>query len=500
MKKIFTIILMLSILPLSSCKGEELKEHTLTFVANNNTTITKIETHKYKDEFNLAKNTFTYSRHEFIGWSNDPIGAVEYYDEYPYVMPDKDVTLYAKWEHTGYFILFDNNGGEGTMEPALHWGGEMFILPKCTFTKEGYIFAGWATHEMGQVEVKDRGTYYMPNNDVILYAKWNFNGHKLTLDYQLDGVKDEVINLHHKDEYELPENKYVKEGYHFAGWALSPSDEIIVGDKETIIMPNNDLTLYAIWDENICNLSFHPNSGTGNMTNIIDQQGNIITLPPCSYNKEHYIFKGWSTSPTGEVIYADGDTITLPDVEELILYAIWEYSVFITVNLNDGTIDNQKIKTYQVPLNQSIDLLKDVGSPIPDNTNELFVGYKNASNNKFVLSTRSMSDETYEAIYYDYHEEASKTFIFDISEARKEYGETYTSFVVDIGVAIENSYNYIEVSWGDLSSDQYGNKEIINEATHHLSHIYNGENGTFEIKIYGLYSQISDLYITPVEN
>ena len=112
MKRLFSFILMLSILPLSACGGEEIKEHTLTFVANNLTTISKTETHRYKEEFNLAENTFTYSRHQFVGWSNAPDGNVEYGDTDTFVMPDKDVTLYAKWEHMGYFILFDNNEGE----------------------------------------------------------------------------------------------------------------------------------------------------------------------------------------------------------------------------------------------------------------------------------------------------------------------------------------------------------------------------------------------------
>ena len=487
---------MLSILPLSACGGEEIKEHTLTFVANNLTTITKTETHRYNEEFNLTENTFTYSRHQFVGWSNAPDGDIEYYDTESFLMPDKDVTLYAKWQHMGYFILFDNNEGEGTMEPVLHTAGELFILPKCTFTKEGYTFAGWATHPMGQVEVSDHGTYYMPEDDVILYAKWNFDGYDLTLDYQLPHAAKYITKLHYKDDFVLPKNQYEKAGYHFAGWSLEPEGEVIIGDNEQIVMPKENLTLYAIWEENICTISFDSNSATGNMKNILDQQGKTIDLPRCTFIKDHYSFKGWSTSKDGEVIYKDCASIVLPNEESLTLYAIWEYVVTITINLNEGSIRGESIKIYQLPLNESLDLIKEVGIPTPSNPNKTFIGYKNAFNNKYVVNTKSSDDETYNAIYYDYNnDEATANLEYDMAQAKIDHPDYENVRNIGIGVIINNALNYIRVDWGDGHSEYVGEQSIVIEEIHYIKHTYENDADSYSIKIYGPYEQITEIIV-----
>ena len=78
---------------------------------------------------------------------------------------ESDKDIYANWESvaTGeYEILFDVNGGSGTM--ASGWGdyGDEFELPECSFiAPEGYYFAGWEV----------RGDTFMPGDTFTVEGK-----------------------------------------------------------------------------------------------------------------------------------------------------------------------------------------------------------------------------------------------------------------------------------------------------------------------------------------
>ena len=71
-----------------------------------------------------------------------------------------------------YTVTFDANGGSGTIESITEIVGTEITLPESTFTKDGYIFAGWNTKDDGT------GTNYADKAkitvtaDITLYAKW----------------------------------------------------------------------------------------------------------------------------------------------------------------------------------------------------------------------------------------------------------------------------------------------------------------------------------------
>lgn len=81
-------------------------------------------------------------------------------------------------------VTFVANDGNGTMEPvkiANGGSGEYYTLPKCTFTREGYDFAGWLiTGTVSDVPndpfpVKDEqwgGTWLYAFSDLTLKASW----------------------------------------------------------------------------------------------------------------------------------------------------------------------------------------------------------------------------------------------------------------------------------------------------------------------------------------
>ena len=72
---------------------------------------------------------------------------------------------------TTYTITFDANGGAGTITSVTEVAGTEITLPENTFTKDGNIFAGWATSADGDVSYYDKATITVTGN-ITLYAKW----------------------------------------------------------------------------------------------------------------------------------------------------------------------------------------------------------------------------------------------------------------------------------------------------------------------------------------
>lgn len=90
-------------------------------------------------------------------------------------------TLYAQWKISAYTVSFNANGGTGSMTAKSVTIGSSVTLPKCTFTKSGYVFAGWATSSNGFVAYGDCVSI-TPTANVVLYAQWISNAKYMVID------------------------------------------------------------------------------------------------------------------------------------------------------------------------------------------------------------------------------------------------------------------------------------------------------------------------------
>lgn len=85
-------------------------------------------------------------------------------------------TFYAHWTFNRYSVIFDANGGEGTMGPQELMVSTAANLSECDFSRSGYAFMGWSTEPDGEVaytnaaEVLDLA--YEQGASVTLYAVW----------------------------------------------------------------------------------------------------------------------------------------------------------------------------------------------------------------------------------------------------------------------------------------------------------------------------------------
>ena len=105
-------------------------------------------------------------RYTFTGWSPEVVVAEE------------DATYTAQYSATArvfYTIIFNANGGEGSMEPQRFEVGVDTALNANAFTRESYNFIGWNTAADGSgATYADEGAILELTGDMTLYAQWQF--------------------------------------------------------------------------------------------------------------------------------------------------------------------------------------------------------------------------------------------------------------------------------------------------------------------------------------
>lgn len=147
---------------------------TVTFKANGGIGEMSPQTFEAGEPQSLSPNAFYYQNYYFLGWNTDPNGRGRDFENEQHITLSADMTLYAQWEiyYNTYFVLFDANGGEGTMEPQAFKKNESKKLNANTFTRESYIFKNWNTKADGSgYSIVDEYSIQIGSN-LMLYAQW----------------------------------------------------------------------------------------------------------------------------------------------------------------------------------------------------------------------------------------------------------------------------------------------------------------------------------------
>jgi uncharacterized protein (TIGR02145 family)/uncharacterized repeat protein (TIGR02543 family) len=289
----------------------------------------------------LTTNAFSKPGWTFDGWATSPTGIVAYKDGASYTMGTTDVTLYAKWSAKVYNITFDKNdaGAAGTMSTQPIYAGSSAPLATNAFTKAGASFAGWALSPTGVVVYVDKADYTMGTSDVTLYAKWTANSYTISFDKNDAAAAGTMTTQSIASGAAAPlnVNTYSKAGWVFTGWATSPTGAVAYADGSSYTMGAANVTLYALWSQNVLKVTFDKNDplATGTMTEQSIASGSVVPLKNNSFSKVGYYFAGWATSPTGPVAYADGGNFIMGN-SNVVLYATWSLITY-TLNVSSAT-------------------------------------------------------------------------------------------------------------------------------------------------------------------
>lgn len=126
--------------------------YTISFESNGGTGLMDNISVSSGDTVILPNNTFVYAGFDFAGWALSKDGDAVYSDGQA-VTVNNNITLYAVWSLSDnpviYTVIFDGNGGSGSMDNQLFNVGENKALSSNLYYYDGYTFAGWSTSDKG---------------------------------------------------------------------------------------------------------------------------------------------------------------------------------------------------------------------------------------------------------------------------------------------------------------------------------------------------------------
>lgn len=203
----------------------------------------------------LSENTFTKEDYRFAGWNTSADGTGTSYVDKASITSNlvalgETVKLYAQWEYVGsYTVIFDANGGAGTMSSQKISRDVEAALSQNAFTKSGYAFMGWNTSADGsgtsyadKVVVKNLAA---ADDSITLYAIWE---QFKTVSFDANGGTGTMTSAFAdaSGAYTLPENGFTApDGKRFKCWSVNGT-EMAVGD---IITLTENITVTAVWAE-----------------------------------------------------------------------------------------------------------------------------------------------------------------------------------------------------------------------------------------------------------
>lgn len=252
---------------------------------------------------------------------------------------------YYRWTMPGrYSITYHLNGGENnSLNPKFYLAGY-----PCNIydpMRSGYDFTGWYFDE-GLTQKLE--TSYLPSDTAgkqDLYAGWTPIAYGIT--YRLNGgtnAADPVTSYTiETDTFTL--RAPTKAGCRFDGWYTDsaftePITEVVKGST-------GNLTLYAKWIEGGKTINYELDGGTNAADNpwgYFSTDGTVRLQDP---TKKGYDFKGWYKESTYETrVYNLTSSLM---VEDLTLYAKWEFHTYKVTYIDGGTHSNPASYTIEMP-------------------------------------------------------------------------------------------------------------------------------------------------------
>jgi len=118
----------------------------------------------------------------FLGWNTNRYGYGTWrYPNDTFVMPARNIRLYAQWQRiprATYQVIYHGNGHTGGIvpvdtQPSRAAGDTVAVQGPGNMVREGFTFLGWNTQPGGGgTQYAPGATFIMPNANVNLYAQW----------------------------------------------------------------------------------------------------------------------------------------------------------------------------------------------------------------------------------------------------------------------------------------------------------------------------------------
>lgn len=274
-------------------------------------------------------------------------------------------------------VYFNNNGGEGDMDPQTYTRGIFQTISPNTFTYPLSVFKEWNTEPNGTGTSFDNEENITTIASMTLYAQWYHPQHQSLTEtacgsynwtsgtgstYAESGTyyhthtdihgctQVDTLYLTVNPVYSFPESYTLSASYTPYVWHGDSlmTTGVYYDSLVTVKGCDSVYTLnLTVTDSDKVAITFNNNGGSGEMT----QQKVNINMPTAikanTFTNSYWYFAGWNTQADGEgTSYADGASITLS--APITLFAQWKTWCTGTPKaseIGDGRID--KVKDHQ---------------------------------------------------------------------------------------------------------------------------------------------------------
>jgi len=231
----------------------------INFLPNGGTGEMASQVITYNTKQNLSLNEFTKENNRFFHWNTYANNTgTSYEDGAEYSASNINgatINLYAIWG-TNSTIVFNANGGDGSMDPQVVPYNIATALDANQFTKQNENFAWWNT------AANNSGTKYMDGADytadsinggtINLYAIW---GKKTIIEFNSNGADGGVAMSPQSVDFgttaTINTNTYTYTDKRFRGWNTQPDGTGTTysenGGLAATKLEGETITLYAIW-------------------------------------------------------------------------------------------------------------------------------------------------------------------------------------------------------------------------------------------------------------
>lgn len=306
-------------------------------------------------ELRIGNNFFTKNDAAFDCWNTRPNGTgVTFFpgDKYTFDEDSQDLTLYAQWT---YPVIFDSNGGFGSIQEMTVFEKRDFSIPSNSnyITRTGYAFIGWNTKADGTGDEYIDGDTIPASKvtgPITLYAQWDkeYTIIFVSNDGSNQMMEPQVILKSTLDEagiegVTLNANIFTRDNYIFTGWnTLAAGGGDYFDDEDKVRADDFDsistLKLFAQWEHEII-ITFKPGYDSSlSRTQSVAKGKAVKELEANTFIRTQYLFKNWKTDD-GK-IYVDKGYIPAEYVtNDFTLTAQWVGPLTIM----DTVIDNNSV-------------------------------------------------------------------------------------------------------------------------------------------------------------
>ena len=225
--------------------------YSIRYNANGGTGAPANQSKTYGVPLTLSAVKPTRAGYEFLGWSTDPTTMLTNYAPGERYTDEASVTLYAVWRYIPktYTVSYDANGGGNTPASQTKTEDVTLILTSTIPTRYGYTFKGWAMSSSATSATYQSGGSYTANESVTLYAVWEINTYTVSFDANGGTNAPNPQRKTHGQNLILTVAIPTRPNHVFLGWAADSSATSIAYAPGATYTAEEDVTLYAVWQE-----------------------------------------------------------------------------------------------------------------------------------------------------------------------------------------------------------------------------------------------------------